>query len=210
MPTTERPGSCALRTRKASAELPSSKTTEQVTKAAKPRPSPRRRRRGPPRRRPGPVHRPVPRRHCFARPASYAHRGHRPQGPLRPETRAPDSTGPGFGRSPLRGAPPPPCTCRTTQIDTAIPITAPAVSAARCSPKASPRRPADVESASRASRGAVRTPFPTRSPQRIMKLRAVGSVWPPPNQPRLPFEETAVNTAALIASGIVLVIGHRI
>ena len=62
---------------------------------------------------------------------------------------------------------PPPCTCCTTQIDTAIPITAPAVSAARCSPKASPRRCGGVESASSASRGAVRTPFPTRSPQRI-------------------------------------------
>ena len=43
----------------------------------------------------------------------------------------------------------------------------------------------------------------------IIKARAVGSVWPPPNQPRLPFEETAVNTTALIASGIVLLIAHR-
>ena len=43
----------------------------------------------------------------------------------------------------------------------------------------------------------------------IIKSRAVGSVWPPPNQPRLPFEETAVNTAALITSGIVLLIAHR-
>ncbi len=43
----------------------------------------------------------------------------------------------------------------------------------------------------------------------IIKSRAVGSVWPPPNQPRLPFAETAVNTCALIASGIVLVIAHR-
>ena len=43
----------------------------------------------------------------------------------------------------------------------------------------------------------------------IIKARAVGSVWPPPNQPRLPFEETAVNTSALIASGIVLLIAHR-
>ena len=43
----------------------------------------------------------------------------------------------------------------------------------------------------------------------IIKARAVGSVWPPPNQPRLPFEETAVNTSALLASGIVLLIAHR-
>ncbi len=43
----------------------------------------------------------------------------------------------------------------------------------------------------------------------IIKSRAVGSVWPPPNQPRLPFTETAVNTSALLASGIVLLIAHR-
>lgn len=43
----------------------------------------------------------------------------------------------------------------------------------------------------------------------IVKARAVGSVWPPPNQPRLPFERTAVNTSFLIVSGIVLLIAHR-
>ena len=43
----------------------------------------------------------------------------------------------------------------------------------------------------------------------IIKSRAVGSVWPPPNQPRLPFESTAVNTTALIASGILLMLAHR-
>ena len=43
----------------------------------------------------------------------------------------------------------------------------------------------------------------------IIKSRAVGSVWPPPNQPRLPVAETAFNTTALIASGIVLLIAHR-
>ena len=42
----------------------------------------------------------------------------------------------------------------------------------------------------------------------IIKARAVGSVWPPPNQPRLPFAETAVNTTALIASGVALLIAH--
>ena len=44
----------------------------------------------------------------------------------------------------------------------------------------------------------------------IIKSRAAGSVWPPPNQPRLPFAETAVNTSALIASGIVLLVAHRL
>jgi len=44
----------------------------------------------------------------------------------------------------------------------------------------------------------------------IIKSRAIGSVWPPPNQPRLPVEQTAVNTAALIASGIVLLVAHRL
>ena len=43
----------------------------------------------------------------------------------------------------------------------------------------------------------------------IIKSRAVGSVWPPVNQPRLPVESTAVNTLALIASGVVLLIAHR-
>lgn len=43
----------------------------------------------------------------------------------------------------------------------------------------------------------------------IIRARAVGSVWPPPNQPRLPFEQTAVNTSALLASGILLLAAHR-
>ena len=43
----------------------------------------------------------------------------------------------------------------------------------------------------------------------IVKARAVGSVWPPPDQPRLPFERTAVNTSFLILSGIVLLFAHR-
>jgi heme/copper-type cytochrome/quinol oxidase subunit 3 len=33
--------------------------------------------------------------------------------------------------------------------------------------------------------------------------------WPPAGQPRLPIEETAINTAALLLSGIVLVFAHR-
>ncbi len=33
--------------------------------------------------------------------------------------------------------------------------------------------------------------------------------WPPPGQPRLPAEETLVNTAALLVSGVVLFLAHR-
>jgi heme/copper-type cytochrome/quinol oxidase subunit 3 len=33
--------------------------------------------------------------------------------------------------------------------------------------------------------------------------------WPPPGQPRLPVEETLVNTAALIASGMLLYVAQR-
>src|SRR5262245_7318921 len=33
--------------------------------------------------------------------------------------------------------------------------------------------------------------------------------WPPPGQPRLPVAETLVNTAALIASGVLLYVAHR-
>ena len=46
------------------------------------------------------------------------------------------------------------------------PSVAPAVSAARCSPKAIPRCPLSMLSATKASRGAVRTPLPTRSAKR--------------------------------------------
>jgi cytochrome c oxidase subunit 3 len=42
----------------------------------------------------------------------------------------------------------------------------------------------------------------------IVKSRAAGQMWPPFGQPRLPLEETAVNTAALLASGLVLVFAH--
>jgi heme/copper-type cytochrome/quinol oxidase subunit 3 len=43
-------------------------------------------------------------------------------------------------------------------------------------------------------------------------IARAGSVvgWPPPGQPRLPFEETALNTAALLASGAVLVFTQRV
>ncbi len=39
----------------------------------------------------------------------------------------------------------------------------------------------------------------------IVKSGAAGQMWPPFGQPRLPVEETALNTAALLMSGIVLV-----
>jgi len=40
----------------------------------------------------------------------------------------------------------------------------------------------------------------------IVRSNAAGQMWPPFGQPRLPVEETAVNTAALLVSGIVLVL----
>ena len=42
----------------------------------------------------------------------------------------------------------------------------------------------------------------------IVRSRAAGEMWPPYGQPRLPVQETAVNTAALLVSGIVLVFAH--
>lgn len=40
-------------------------------------------------------------------------------------------------------------------------------------------------------------------------IRASAMVWPPPDQPRLPVEATAVNTAALLASGALLLFSRR-
>ena len=40
-------------------------------------------------------------------------------------------------------------------------------------------------------------------------VRASALVWPPPDQPRLPIEETAFNTAALFASGLCLYLAQR-
>ncbi|MHB1191560.1 MAG: cytochrome c oxidase subunit 3 [Longimicrobiales bacterium] len=42
----------------------------------------------------------------------------------------------------------------------------------------------------------------------IVKSRSAGQMWPPFGQPRLPVEATAVNTAALLASGLALVLAH--
>jgi heme/copper-type cytochrome/quinol oxidase subunit 3 len=41
----------------------------------------------------------------------------------------------------------------------------------------------------------------------IVKSTAI--TWPPPGQPRLPVEETAINTAALLASAGVLRVAHK-
>jgi len=40
-------------------------------------------------------------------------------------------------------------------------------------------------------------------------VRAGSPIWPPPNQPRLPIERTALNTAALLLSGVALAFAHR-
>ena len=40
-------------------------------------------------------------------------------------------------------------------------------------------------------------------------VRASAAVWPPPGQPRLPIEETAVNTLALFASGFCVYLAQR-
>ena len=39
--------------------------------------------------------------------------------------------------------------------------------------------------------------------------RGSALLWPPPGQPRLPFEETALNTFALLLSGVLLVFAQR-
>ena len=40
-------------------------------------------------------------------------------------------------------------------------------------------------------------------------IRSGAVVWPPPGQPRLPLEETAFNTAALLLSGVMLFAARR-
>ncbi len=40
-------------------------------------------------------------------------------------------------------------------------------------------------------------------------VRASSAIWPPPDQPRLPLEETAINTAALFFSGLLLYVAQR-
>ncbi len=43
----------------------------------------------------------------------------------------------------------------------------------------------------------------------ITRASALGGVWPPPDQPLLPVGRTAVNTAALLLSGVLLWLGNR-
>jgi cytochrome c oxidase subunit III len=43
----------------------------------------------------------------------------------------------------------------------------------------------------------------------VARATVLGGVWPPPGQPRLPVERTAINTAILLLSGILLWIGNR-
>lgn len=42
----------------------------------------------------------------------------------------------------------------------------------------------------------------------IVKSRSLGRMWPPFGQPRLPVEETAFNTVALLVSGALLLLAH--
>ncbi len=44
----------------------------------------------------------------------------------------------------------------------------------------------------------------------IARGTAIPGSWPPPAQPRLPFESTAINTLALLASGVVLAYAVRV
>ncbi len=43
----------------------------------------------------------------------------------------------------------------------------------------------------------------------IVAGSAMPGMWPPPDQPRLPIERTALNTLALLASGVLLFLGGR-
>lgn len=43
----------------------------------------------------------------------------------------------------------------------------------------------------------------------IVQGSAMPGMWPPPDQPRLPVARTALNTAALLASGVLLFVGGR-
>jgi len=46
------------------------------------------------------------------------------------------------------------------------------------------------------------------SAQTIVRSQAVGEMWPPYGQPRLPVTQTAFNTAALLLSGALLIVAH--
>lgn len=43
----------------------------------------------------------------------------------------------------------------------------------------------------------------------IVRQAPAAGPWPPPNQPRLPFEQTALHTLVLLGSGVMLYLAHR-
>lgn len=43
----------------------------------------------------------------------------------------------------------------------------------------------------------------------FMIVKSGATMWPPPGQPRLPFEATAINTTALLISGVLMFFAHR-
>ncbi len=42
----------------------------------------------------------------------------------------------------------------------------------------------------------------------VVRAQAAAQAWPPPGQPRLPLGETALNTGALLLSGVILLLAH--
>lgn len=42
----------------------------------------------------------------------------------------------------------------------------------------------------------------------VVRAQAAAQAWPPPGQPRLPLAETAINTGALLLSGVILILAH--
>lgn len=48
------------------------------------------------------------------------------------------------------------------------------------------------------------------SAHEIVRSQSIAEMWPPYGQPRLPFGATALNTGALLLSGIVLFAAHRL
>lgn len=69
----------------------------------------------------------------------------------------------------------PSAACRRMRNATSGPSSAPAVSMARCTPKARPRVSGAEDSEISASRGAVRSPLPVRSTARTAPIR--GRLW---------------------------------
>lgn len=88
---------------------------------------------------------------------------------------------------------------------------APAVTDARALETARPRRFADNATLGMAlfvfTEAMLFTGF--ISAFMIVEAGAPPGTWPPPGQPRLPFERTAANTLALLASGVLLYVAGR-